>query len=42
MTIDTPRLEIRLLGAEQLSLWLNDLPRLEQELSRGETVRWIR
>ena len=33
MTIDTPRLEIRLLSAEQLSLWLGDLPRLEQELN---------
>lgn len=33
MKIDTERLEIRLLDAEQLSLWLNDLPRLEQELN---------
>lgn len=32
MKIDTARLEIRLLTAEQLALWLHDLPRLEQEL----------
>lgn len=32
MTIDTRRLEIRLLDAEQLSLWLHDLSRLEQAL----------
>ena len=32
MKIDTDRLEIRLLTAEQLSLWLNDPPRLERVL----------
>ena len=33
MTIDTRRLEIRLLDATQLSLWLGDLPRLEREMN---------
>ena len=32
MQIDTSRLEIRLLAPEQLTLWLDDLPRLEREL----------
>ncbi len=33
MTIDTRRLEVRLLDATQLSLWLGDLPRLEREMN---------
>ena len=32
MQTDTARLEIRLLTPEQLTLWLDDLPRLERRL----------
>lgn len=33
MKIETERLEIRLLNPEHLALWLDDLPRLEQEFT---------
>lgn len=42
MKIETERLEIRLLNPEHLALWLDDLPRLEQEFTcryRGRTAR---
>lgn len=44
MTLNTPRLEIRLLDTAQLSLWLHDLPRLEQELNgayRAEPLKGV-